>query len=98
MENVQFTKNEKGHGSFFIEAAGKKIAEMEVHQGTDHLTVYHTEVQPEAEGQGLAKQLLTTMVAYAREHALKVIPLCLYVLGQFKHHPEEYRDVWMNPE
>jgi predicted GNAT family acetyltransferase len=42
----------------------------------------------------VAQQLLNHMVEYAREHKLKVIPLCPYVLAQFKRHPEKYVDLW----
>jgi uncharacterized protein len=34
------------------------------------------------------------MVDYAREHKLKVIPLCPYVNAQFRRHPDQYQDVW----
>ncbi len=71
-----------------------KMGEMVI--GTDDaaLTVYHTEVFPEAEGMGYAKLLLEKMVAYAREHHLKVIPLCPYVHLQFRRHPDMYADLW----
>ena len=59
-----------------------------------NLTVYHTEVSDKLKGQGVAGQLLSTMVNYARENKLKVIPLCPYVSAQFKRHPEQYQDVW----
>jgi predicted GNAT family acetyltransferase len=98
MENVQFSKDEKGNGSFYIEVNGVKLGEMVVHEARNHMTIYHTEVQPEAEGKGLAKELLNAMVAYVQQHQLKVIPLCVYVLGQFKRHPELYNDIWMKPE
>ncbi|BAV07980.1 GNAT family N-acetyltransferase [Filimonas lacunae] len=93
MENVQFTKDEKGNGSFFILDGDKKIAEMVIHEGTNHLTVYHTEVQPEAEGKGLAKELLNAMVSYVRERHYKLIPLCVYVAAQVKRHPEDFADI-----
>jgi predicted GNAT family acetyltransferase len=93
MSNVQFTKDEKGNGSFYIADGDKKVAEMVIHEGSNHLTVYHTEVQPEAEGQGLAKQLLDTMVAYVREKGIKLIPLCAYVAAQVKRHPENFSDI-----
>ena len=48
------------------------------------LTVHHTEVIPEDEGKGHARQLLNSMVAYVREHRLTVLPLCPYVLAQFR--------------
>lgn len=72
----------------------EKLGEMEIAVTEDTLTVFHTEVQPKAEGKGLAKQLLETMVAYAREKGLQVVPLCPYVYAQFKRHPETYADVW----
>jgi len=34
------------------------------------------------------------MRVHARENNLKVVPLCPYVLAQFKRHPELYEDVW----
>jgi predicted GNAT family acetyltransferase len=59
-----------------------------------NLTVYHTEVLPQAEGRGLAKKLLVAMVDYARKNGLQVIPLCPYVHAQFKRHPGDYADLW----
>ncbi|MEO6230151.1 MAG: GNAT family N-acetyltransferase [Ferruginibacter sp.] len=94
MENVTLQLNEKGHGAFIIKDADKKIGEMVVGVSGNTLTVYHTEVQPEAEGKGTSKLLLNAMVAYAREHSLQVIPLCVYVHAQFRRHPELYADIW----
>jgi predicted GNAT family acetyltransferase len=53
-------------------------------------------VVPKAEGKGIARKLLNEMVNYARRNNLKVIAFCPYVLSQFKHHPEEYADIWKN--
>lgn len=93
MSNVQFTKDEKGNGSFYLANGDKRIAEMVIHEGSNHLTVYHTEVQPEEEGKGLAKQLLEAMVGYVRERGIKLIPLCAYVAAQVKRHPENFSDI-----
>ena len=94
MATIEFKVNDKGNGGFYLEEDGKKLGEMVIHVGSDHLTVYHTEVAAEAEGKGFAKQLLDAMVAYAREHGLKVIPLCAYVHAQFQRHPDLYADLW----
>src|SRR5688572_26337669 len=94
MEEVQLTLDEKGHGHFYIPDGEEQIGQMEISVSKDHMTVYHTEVLPKAEGKGLAKKLLITMVDYARKNNLKVVPLCPYVHAQFKRHPEEYADVW----
>ncbi|HEV7332460.1 MAG TPA: GNAT family N-acetyltransferase [Flavisolibacter sp.] len=94
MEEIKLHKNDNGKGAFVVTEEEDPLGEMEVSITADTLTVYHTEVQPKAEGKGLAKQLLTAMVAYARENELKVVPLCPYVQAQFKRHPEEYADIW----
>lgn len=94
MDEVKLTLNEKGHGAFYIMNGQERIGEMDISIQGDSLTVYHTEVMPEAEGKGLAKQMLQTMVDHARKNKLQVIPLCPYVQAQFKRHPEEYADIW----
>ncbi|GAB3168238.1 GNAT family N-acetyltransferase [Telluribacter humicola] len=94
MEEVQLILTGKRRGSFVIQDGEELLGEMVLGISSRYLTVYHTEISPKAEGKGLAHQLLTTMVAYAREHSLKVIPMCPYVHAQFKRHPELYDDVW----
>lgn len=94
MDEIELKLNDAGRGAFIIETAGERIAEMEIAVSNSSLTVYHTEVVDKLKGKGVAGTLLSTMVAYAREHNLKVIPLCPYVLTQFKRHPELYTDIW----
>ncbi|MGF1925978.1 MAG: N-acetyltransferase, partial [Bacteroidia bacterium] len=47
---------------------------------------------------GLAKMMLNSMVAYARAHHIKVVPLCPYVHAQFKRHPQDFEDIWHKVE
>jgi predicted GNAT family acetyltransferase len=94
MEDVQLNLDENNRGIFFITEGEDQLGEMEVAVQGNNLIVYHTEVSPKAEGKGLAKKMLATMVEYARAKKLKVIPLCPFVLAQFKRHPEEFADVW----
>jgi predicted GNAT family acetyltransferase len=94
MDNIQLSLNEKGRGLFYLSEGEEQLGKMEIGISDDKLTVYHTEVSPKAEGKGLAKLMLSSMVAYAREHGLKVIPLCPFVYAQFKRHPEAYADLW----
>jgi uncharacterized protein len=94
MADVKLKLEENGRGHFYMLEGEEQIGEMEVSISGNNLTVYHTEVLSKAEGKGLAKKLLTTMVDHARKNALKVIPLCPYVHAQFKRHPEEYADVY----
>jgi predicted GNAT family acetyltransferase len=91
---IQLELKENGKGAFFIEQDGKRVAEMVISIAPGNLTVHHTEVDDKLQGQGISTELLEAMVAYAREHQLKVIPLCNYVSVQFKRHRTKYKDVW----
>ena len=94
MEEIKLKLNDQGRGAFVIEEGDERVAEMELGIAGNNLTVYHTEVSEKLKGKGVAVQLLSKMVGYAREHQLKVIPLCSYVQAQFKRHPEQYQDIW----
>lgn len=94
MQDIELKLNDAGQGAFVIEKDGERIAEMVIAIQNKNLTVYHTEVAEQLKGQGVASTLLTKMVTYAREKNLKVIPLCPYVLAQFKRHPDQYADIW----
>ena len=98
MEDVQLKLNEQGQGGFFAAIDGEQLGEMIISISGKELTVYHTEVDPKAEGKGLAKKMLTTMVEYVRKNGMKVKPLCPFVLAQFKRHPNEYADIWIKEE
>lgn len=94
MNEIELKLNDAGRGAFVIENGGERSAEMEIGVQNGNLTVYHTEVAEGLKGQGIASKLLSAMVSYARENKLKVIPLCPYVLSQFRRHPDLYEDIW----
>lgn len=94
MNQVKLTLNDKGQGAFIITDAGEQIGEMKIGISNNDLIIYHTEVLPSLEGKGMGKKLLAAMVEYARNNALKVKTLCIFVYGQFKRYPEKYVDIW----
>lgn len=94
MDEVKLKLDEKGQGNFYIMEGAEQLGEMAIGIEGKNLTAYHTEVVPEAEGKGVAKQLVTAMAAYARQNKLQVIPLCSYVHAQLKKHAQEYSDIW----
>lgn len=94
MNEIELKLESNGKGAFVLEESGERLAEMVISIADKNLTVFHTEVSDKLKGQGVASKLLSTMVAYAREHRLKVIALCLYVSAQFKRHPDQYNDIW----
>lgn len=94
MSEVKLKLDNRRRGAFYVENEGKQVGEMVIGISETALTVYHTEVDLEMEGKGLARQMLDAMVAYAREQHLQVVPLCEYVHLQFRKHPDEFEDVW----
>jgi predicted GNAT family acetyltransferase len=98
MEKIQLDVDSHGEGAFHLLEDAKEMGEMVVSLSPSRLIVHHTEVSKEAEGKGYAKKLLETMASYAREHHLKVIPVCPYVLAQFKRNRQAYADLWNNDE
>ncbi len=54
----------------------------------------HTEVPDAFEGQGVGSKLARTALDYARDNELKVIPLCPFVAGYIRRHPEYQPLVW----
>ncbi|MFC4209785.1 GNAT family N-acetyltransferase [Pedobacter lithocola] len=94
MAEVRLNIHQNGPDAFEIFDEDGMVGEMIFDiNGTD-LTVYHTEVEPEKEGQGYAKMLLESMVAYVREEKLMVRPMCPYVQLQFSRHEDLYQDIW----
>jgi predicted GNAT family acetyltransferase len=85
---------DKGQQAFILEENNERIAEMVFAVSEKEMIVYHTEVSEQLEGQGIGKKLIEVMAEYAQEKNLKVVPLCPYVLAQFKKYPEQYKAIW----
>jgi predicted GNAT family acetyltransferase len=94
MNKIQFELNEKTRGAFYIMNGDERIGEMLISVSGTEMTVYHTEVVPQEEGKGLAKEMFNEMVSYARKNNLKVIAFCTYAHAQFTRHADGYADVW----
>lgn len=95
MITVKTDLNKLGHGAFKLYEDEVEKGQMTVGIKDGRMAVFHTEVSPESQGKGYAKELLDVMVDYARAHHLGVIVLCPYVGHQFKKNPEQYADIWI---
>ncbi len=82
-------RNDGKRGAFFIEDAGKEIALMHyTFAGPGKMIIDHTEVNDAYEGKGLGKQLVKAGVVYAREHQMKILPLCPFAKKIFEITPD----------
>ena len=94
MHEINLNLSDNGRGSFVVEEGNEIVAKLDISIAGNNLTVFHTEVNEKLKGQGVASQLLSAMVDYARMHNKKVIALCSYVLAQFQRHEDQYADIW----
>lgn len=96
MTTIKMELSPLENGALGLYNESGKIGEMLVSISSEkkELMVFHTEVAPENTGKGYAGMLLENLVQYARDKGMEIIPLCPYVLSQFKKHPGLYEDVW----
>ncbi len=90
--NVSFEQN-GSKGSFFIEENQERLATMTFSMAGDKLMIIdHTDVSDVLRGKGAGKQLVTEAVTYARNHQLKILPLCPFAKSVFDK-VKEFHDV-----
>ncbi len=81
-------------GGFHYDRDGQRLASMTYSRTTPTLVIIdHTEVSDVLKGQGMGRQLLEALVAWARETNTKLMATCPYALAQFKKD-ESNRDVF----
>lgn len=80
-------------GAFFVQQGSERIAEMTYSRTNPTLIIIdHTHVDERLKGQGVGRQLLDALVAWARETKTKVVALCPFAKSQFDKDPS-IRDV-----
>ncbi len=58
----------------------------------NQMIIDHTRVPKQFEGQGIAAKLVIEGVEHARKNSRKIVPVCSYVVAQFKRH-KDWADV-----
>lgn len=92
MENYELTDNvEKSQYEFHVENYLPKIEYIKTNNGEIYLT--HTEVPVALEGRGIGSQLAEKVLADIEKKGLRLIPLCPFIAGYIKKHPDWRRIV-----
>ncbi|HEX9509876.1 MAG TPA: GNAT family N-acetyltransferase [Puia sp.] len=90
--NIQHNHTERG-GSFYIGDPFSPTAQLVYRMAGEHkMIIDHTEVAEIHKGEGIGKQLVAEAVHYARQHGIKILPLCSFARSVLKHS-KEYEDV-----
>lgn len=83
----------KGEKSFYVgDNEEGSIAKIELVQNGEDITIEHTFVSEQLRGQNVARQLLKTVVDYAREKNKRIIPICSFAKSELNKN-NEYKDV-----
>ena len=79
-------------GRFFVDLGDGYEAEMTYKRNNNQMIIDHTGVPKPFEGKGIAAHLVFAGVDFARLNGRKIVPVCSYVVAQFKRH-KEWSDV-----
>ena len=71
-----------------IEEDGEVLGTIRYTRGDGVITLVHTEVDPNAEGEGVGSALVQGALEDIRARGLKVRPLCPFVAAYIRRHPE----------
>lgn len=85
--NISFRNNEEDN-QFVVQTEGNSGMIEYEKLAHNHLDLYHTEVDPELEGKGVARVLVQRALEYCRQQNFQVTPTCTYVAAYIKRHPE----------
>jgi predicted GNAT family acetyltransferase len=64
------------------------LSKLDYIQDGRNFVITHVGVYPELRGQGIAGKITQVSLEYAREHDLRVIPMCGYAAAYIRKHPE----------
>lgn len=84
---VETTVSE-GHQTYTITVEGKTVGHADYADRGDQRVFYHTVVDPEFGGRGLATILLEDALNQARDAGKRIVPVCSMVETVLKKHPE----------
>jgi predicted GNAT family acetyltransferase len=90
--NIQHTHSARG-GSFYLGETAAPTAELVYRMAGDHkMIIDHTEVSEVHKGEGIGKLLVAEAVNYARQHQIKILPICPFA-KVIMEKTKEYQDV-----
>ncbi|OSC40280.1 GNAT family N-acetyltransferase [Mycobacterium decipiens] len=76
------------HQKYTIAVDGKTVGLAEFADRGDQRVFYHTEIDAEFGGRGLATILVEEALDAARDHGKRIVPVCSMVGSVLKKHPE----------
>jgi predicted GNAT family acetyltransferase len=86
LEKLKVTHNPANH-TFEVWINGK-LSKLDYIQDAKNFVITHVGVYPEHRGQGVAAKIVEAALGFARENALRVIPMCSYAAAYIRRNPQ----------
>lgn len=89
MPTVMIEREElNGAHEFVLRIDGERCGFLEfTRPDADVMRIEYVEVAPELRGTGLGRQLVEKAVGFAKDHHLKVVPICSYARAVIQRDP-----------
>jgi len=82
-------EEQKGRGRYVMHLPDGTEGELTyARRDSGTIVADHTGVPSHYRGQGIAEKLVATAMHDARDKGQKIVPVCSYVVAQFRRHPE----------
>jgi uncharacterized protein len=86
LEKLEITHNPANH-AFEVWIDGH-LSKLDYIQDAKNFVITHVGVYPEHRGQGVAAKIVDAGLQYAKENALRVIPMCSYAATYIRRNPQ----------
>lgn len=86
LDKLEVTHNPATH-AFEVWIDGH-LSKLDYIQDGKNFVITHVGVYPEHRGQGVAAKIVDAGLQYARENALRVIPMCSYAAAYIRRNPQ----------
>lgn len=86
LATVEVTHNPDEHR--FETVIDGYLSKLDYIQDGRNFVITHVGVHPELRGQGVAGRITEVSLEYAKEHNLRVVPMCSYAAAYIRKHPE----------
>jgi predicted GNAT family acetyltransferase len=91
MSDIEITDNPEQH-RFEAHLDGAVAGHVSYRRDGDRITLVHTEVGEEFEGQGVGSRLARGVLDRLRDEGVVVVPACEFIAGWIDKHPD-YEDL-----
>ena len=86
LEKLNVTHN-PANNTFEVWIDGQ-LSKLDYILDAKNFVITHVGVYPEHRGQGVAAKIVEAALGYARENALRVVPMCSYAASYIRRNPQ----------